>query len=275
MHVFAWRVCIDDIYPQTGYLCLHFACAKYTANPPIKPQTGFTFELRLHPLSRHTLHYLDNNLRSTHWATGPQLNFYYNYNRRVCPSPRPPTSWLCRMCDTFREYPLSQTHEWTLVSKWKCFAVARRLRFSSVFKEKTPKRWCHFFFCFRSNRVGPQWKIYGDYKHLFEISYPLEKSLPVVECMNARLIFTMNPFHHAVPIHINTICSHRIALCRAFKAGCLQPPTKKKRICVALLTKHKKSPLQRLNWFTPLHPPTLSFGRNNVAALLDCYPSPP
>lgn len=45
---------------------------------------------------------------------------------------------------------------------------------------------------------------------------------------------------------------------------------------VALLSKHKKKASQRLNCFTPLHPSltSLSFGRNNVAALLDCYPSP-
>lgn len=49
-----------------------------------------------------------------------------------------------------------------------------------------------------------------------------------------------------------------------------------KDMSVALLTKHKKRPSQRLNCFTPLHPPNtlLPLGRNNVAALLDCCPSP-
>lgn len=121
-------------------------------------------------------------------------------------------------------------------------------------------------------------------KNLSKMIYPLDKVLLVAACMNGCLLLSMNPFYPGVhrDIHIKMLIrSHQIALCRpsklvvfSFQQVQQQNKKKEKKISVALLTKHKKRPSQRLNCFTPLHPPTLSFGRNNVAALLDCYPSP-
>ena len=107
------------------------------------------------------------------------------------------------------------------------------------------------------------------------------KRLLVVARMNARPILNINPFYDEISTW-KTFSSHQIALCVPSKLGVLasnksknRREGKKKKISVALLTEHKKKPLQRLNCFTPLHPPTLSFGRKQCCCITWLLSFPP
>lgn len=109
------------------------------------------------------------------------------------------------------------------------------------------------------------WATDTSLKNLSEIIYPTDKRLLVGACINSFVYLTISPI----------ICIKQFFVSfQSLMSSASNKSSKKRKkdISVALLTEHKKRPLQRLNCFTPLHPPSLSFGRNNVAALLVILP---
>lgn len=90
------------------------------------------------------------------------------------------------MYETFREYFLSQTHEWTFVSKSMCllFSCICTLGLSSKCKSKATSA----FFCKRKNASEHNERFVGtdpSLNNLSKMIYPLDKSLPVVSSYGA------------------------------------------------------------------------------------------
>lgn len=116
-------------------------------------------------------------------------------------------------------------------------------------------------------------------ENLSKIILPLDRKAP---CCGT---YECSPYSQHEPllwwdIHMKNILESSNSFVCAFKAGCLsvqrvQKQKRRKKISVALLTEHKKKPLQRLNCFTPLHPPTLSFGRKQCCCITWLLSFPP
>lgn len=102
--------------------------------------------------------------------------------------------------------------------------------------------------------------------------------LLVVARMNARPILNMNPFYDEI-FTWKTFSSHQIALCVPSKLGVLASNESKNRreekksvsLCWPNIKRNHYKGWTVLPLFTL--PPFL-LAENNVAALLDCYPSP-